>query len=371
MEHSVAGQLRKARLDRKLNVNQAAKWASVTWRAWRAWESDAPSKRKPSPAALRLFFLRAGIPIPNDLREYLDPHRRSHVISITSSKGGVGKSPITVNVAACLAFKGMRVAIITDDAVYRSMVSAGEGPEANSLVSAVDIYDLRDVVIHPSEAKNLAKQIARNLEACPEKEVAHLYLREDVDTLKRKKQSAHTLDNLKQKYDYLLLDVKYDLKLLKDNCDIIAVIVDSYCMLSVRAAGRFLERLKDEPSRKKLPKIFSLLTRYDIGGQSRELVEFLGDRKDISPEVFEKLRSERYQRYQYRESIFRKIMELPIPPLSVRLTSAHDVVIDNFNEEKSIWEGYCYFHSLLDIAHHSPAAAECMSLTEELIDMRL
>lgn len=371
MGHSVAGQLRKARLDRKLNVNQAAKWASVTWRAWRAWESDAPSKRKPSPAALRLFFLRAGIPIPNDLREYLDPHRRSHVISITSSKGGVGKSPITVNVAACLAFKGMRVAIITDDAVYRSMVSAGEGPESNSLVSAVDIYDLRDVVIHPSEAKNLAKKIDRDLEACPDKEIAHLYLREDIDTLKRKQQSVHTLDNLKQKYEYLLLDVKYDFKLLKDNCDIIAVIVDSYCVLSVRAARRFIDRLKDEPSRKKLPKIFSLLTRYDIGGQSRELVEFLGDRKDISPEVFEKLRNERYQRYRYRESIFRKIMELPIPPLSVRLTSAHDVVIDSFNEEKSIWEGCCYFHSLPDIAPHSPAAAECMSLTEELIDMRL
>ncbi|MBC3474989.1 AAA family ATPase [Pseudomonas taiwanensis] len=371
MGRSVAGQLRKARLDRKLNVHQAAMWASVTWRAWRAWESDSPSKRKPSPAALRLFFLRAGIPIPDDLREYLDPQRKSHVISITSSKGGVGKSPITVNVAACMALKGMRVAIITDDAVYRSMVSAGERPEANSLVSAVDIYDLRDVVIHPSEAKNLAKQIDRDLQTYPDKEVAHLYMREDIDTLKRKQQSVHTLGNLKQKYDYLLLDVKYDLKLLKDNCDIIGVIVDSYCMLSVRAAGRFLQRLKDEPSRKKSPKIFSLLTRYDIGGQSRELVEFLGNRKDISQKVVDKLRNERYQRYQYRETIFRKIMELPIPPLSVRLTSAHEVVIDGYNEEKSIWEGYCYFHSLPDIAPHSPAAAECMSLTEELIDMRL
>ncbi|WP_238936515.1 ParA family protein [Pseudomonas typographi] len=47
--------------------------------------------------------------------------RASHaarVLSITSLKGGVGKSPITVDVAACLVERGSRVALISHDCCY-------------------------------------------------------------------------------------------------------------------------------------------------------------------------------------------------------------------------------------------------------------
>jgi chromosome partitioning protein len=58
-------------------------------------------------------------PVSNDGRLLVNGCK---VMSITTLKGGVGKSPITVNVATELAGRGKRVAIISSDIVYKCFV---------------------------------------------------------------------------------------------------------------------------------------------------------------------------------------------------------------------------------------------------------
>jgi chromosome partitioning protein len=158
----------KARLKAKISVSLAAKLAFVEPRTWRQWEVDEDSgnARSPSPAALWSFITRSGITIP-----VLDPRKRKSPLgiafTIASSKGGVGKTPITLNVAACLVEQGFQVAIVTDDLMYRLAVEDAETPKPNSLVSKIDFYDELDLIVFPREAKQRCKELRRRLATLP------------------------------------------------------------------------------------------------------------------------------------------------------------------------------------------------------------
>ncbi|MPQ84157.1 ParA family protein [Pseudomonas sp. MAFF 730085] len=108
-------QLRKLRKKANISVKHAALWAHVEPRTWRSWETSnvKESTRSPSPAALWSFFARAGLEMPKELKPLVAPAPLGRALSISSYKGGVGKSPLTVNVAACLVNLSYRVAIVT------------------------------------------------------------------------------------------------------------------------------------------------------------------------------------------------------------------------------------------------------------------
>jgi hypothetical protein len=53
------------------------------------------------------------------------------------------------------------------------------------------------------------------------------------------------------------------------------------------------------------------------------------------------------------------------------MTAAHEIVIDMYNSTRDLMNGYCYFHSILDIAPNSYACEEVFRLTEELTDYKL
>ncbi|MEE3528621.1 P-loop NTPase, partial [Pseudomonas aeruginosa] len=108
------------------------------------------------------FFHRSGIAIPPELKDYIFESESGQALSITAYKGGVGKSPITVDVASCLVQRGFKVAIVTNDIVYTCKVEKGDTPEPGSLVSKISFYDELDILFSKSEIRKLENELNRN-----------------------------------------------------------------------------------------------------------------------------------------------------------------------------------------------------------------
>ncbi|WP_322614501.1 AAA family ATPase [Pseudomonas sp. BIC9C] len=367
--------LKEKRMARGISTPQAAWWAGVNDRAWRSYETEEEnsSSRVPSESTLRCFFQRSGIKMPPEFRRYLAPHGQARTLSVTTYKGGVGKSPITINIAACLVSKGFKVAVVTDDIVFRCMNADGEGPEAGSLVSQISFYDDRDILFSASELKALAKEIRDNVTNAPaEKRLEReaTYSR-TIERLHRKRKATLTFKNLKQRYDYILLDMSRNLEILRRHVELIALILDSNCYQSVGSALKFISHIKEIGGRSAMPNLFGLVTHYNVGGESQELIEFVGDLQGVPQGVRDELQSTRFDTYRHRETILEKMRVLEIPLLDTRMTAAHEIVIDIYNSTRELMKGYCYFHSILDIAPKSYACEEVFRLTEELTEQKL
>lgn len=113
--------LKNLRRSLRLTCEQAAISIDIKARAWRSYETsaDCKSHRTIPERSLRVFCERHGVPYPPTSNDGRLLSVGCKIISITAYKGGVGKSPITVDVATELARRGSRVAIITGDVVYR------------------------------------------------------------------------------------------------------------------------------------------------------------------------------------------------------------------------------------------------------------
>lgn len=367
--------LKETRLAHGINVRQAAYWAGVDYRTWRSYEvgEEKASARVPAKNALRCFFSRSGIEIPSEIKRYLTSSDEARTLTITTYKGGVGKSPITINIASCLTSKGYKVAIISDDTVFRCMRGEGEGPEPGSLVSKISFYDDREILFSASETRALANKVRNNVTNAPadERETCALIYSDTIETLERKLQATQNFADLKKQYDYILLDMSRNLSIIRNHAELIALVLDSSCRQSIQSAKKFIVDLKALKSRKPLPNFFGLITRCDIGGVSKELMEYLGDNAIVSEEDGNDLEVARFNENARRERILSDIKSLKAPLLSTRLTSAHEVVIDNYNSTRKFMQGYCYFHSVLDVAPTSFSAEEIRQLTDEIIDYRL
>jgi cellulose biosynthesis protein BcsQ len=311
MNNLLRGQLKEIRMARGISTPQAARWAGVNDRAWRSYETEEEnsSSRVPSESTLRCFFQRSGIKMPPEFRRYLAPCGQARTLSVTTYKGGVGKSPITINIAACLVSKGFRVAVVTDDTVFRCMKKDGEGPEDDSLVSQVRFYDDRDILFSASELKALAKEVRDNVTNAPadERLDREFTYGGQIERLRRKREATLTFKDLKQRYDYILLDMSRNLEVLRRHVELIALVLDSNCYQSIRSALNFITHIKEIRARNAMPNLFGLVTHYYVGGESRELIEFMGDLEGIPQGVRDELQSTRFDTYRQRETIFEKM----------------------------------------------------------------
>lgn len=131
----LAAALMSSRIEHSMSRYRAAECAGVSERTWRSYEQG---QRRPRRSVVQNFYDRSGIPMPSDTARLLRVTQTARVISITSLKGGVGKSPITIDVAACLVERGNRVAVITHDCCYEDGVSNGARPLTGSLAERID-----------------------------------------------------------------------------------------------------------------------------------------------------------------------------------------------------------------------------------------
>lgn len=374
MKNDLADALKQSRQKYRFSHTQAAELGGVSKRTWRAYEAPTSNKfiRTPSQSVIRCFYYRSGIPIPSRVKAFFDNQKAARVLSITSPKGGVGKSPITVDLAACLIKRGCKVAIVTYDCVYEGMIEAGERPSPDTLVSKIDFYGRTDIFFSKAEIANFRKRIRDITKNGTSEE--RRYFEYDVggtiETMQKKLESPILFRALKDKYDFIFLDLNREFDLIKCHSDVVAIILDSNCVQSIDSAENLLARLQKAKPKARIPKCYGLITHNDIGGASKELEEYCGD-LGFGMDIWEQLENSRFAMYRRRERILKRIRALPMLRLYTQLTNAHEVVVERYNSTRSLEDGFSYFHSTLDVAPCSHAADEIERLTEELIDLRV
>jgi chromosome partitioning protein len=374
MNNNERSRLKNARIEAKISVTVAAKRAQVEPRTWRAWETgeDHETARSPSPAALWCFFARSGLKMPG-IESEAKPPPRGEAFSISTLKGGVGKTPITLNVAACLTEQNFRVAIVTNDTFYQRAIEDGMKPSLGSLVSQIHYYETHDLITHPGEIKQHRKAIRERLASLSsdEAESCTRSLQRERIALERKERATETLEELIARYDYVLLDLNYASEIVRRHASLVAIIVDTYCWMSVRAAEKYVVALREIRCREAMPSLFGLLTNYDVGGVSHELQEFIGDYVELDEEEHQRLAAARHRFCEHRERVLEMIDTLDLPMLTTELSGAYRIANERneFAHENPLH--FCYFDSVMDFAPKSHAAREIRRLTNELIHWRL
>ncbi|QJI41065.1 AAA family ATPase [Pseudomonas sp. ADAK2] len=365
----LAAALMNSRIEHSMSRFRAANCAGVSERTWRSYEQGQRSPRK---SVVRNFYDRSGISMPPNIAQLLRIARTARVLSITSLKGGVGKSPITVDVAACLVERGSNVAVITHDCCFEDGVSNGAHPKAGSLVAGVDFFGYADVFFCLAEKESFAKRLRHIVDHGSSMDRSGLEFETGgtLGSMVERIGSSRMFKDIKADYEYVLLDLNLKVDLIRTNSDLVAIIIDSGCPQSVDSAQRLNMRLLKSKGGRRTPRCFGLVTRNDVGGRSRELEEFC-EGLEIPPELAEGLEARRFASSTFRERILSDIKSLPLTRLMTHLTNAHEIVIDKYNNDQPFMEGFSYFDSVLDISPDSHAADEIRRLTTELVDLRL
>ncbi|WP_010677426.1 ParA family protein [Bacillus timonensis] len=133
------------------------------------------------------------------------------IISISNQKGGVGKTTTSVNLSACLAYVGKRVLLVDIDP--QGNATSGCGIEKANVDQC--IYD---VLVDDVEAKDVTVPTAvENLYMIPATiQLAGAEI-ELVPTISREVRLKRALDEVRDQYDYIIIDCPPSLGLLTLN----------------------------------------------------------------------------------------------------------------------------------------------------------
>lgn len=133
------------------------------------------------------------------------------VIAIANQKGGVGKTTTAVNLSACLAYKGKKVIII--DADPQGNTTSGLGIDKQNVSKS--IYE---VIINDENIENaLMKTMIENLYICPSNIQLVGAEVELVSVISRETRLKVALQDIRSKYDFIIIDCPPSLGLLTLN----------------------------------------------------------------------------------------------------------------------------------------------------------
>jgi chromosome partitioning protein len=163
------------------------------------------------------------------------------IIAIANQKGGVGKTTTTVNLAACLGVLEKKVLLI--DADPQANASSGLGIDVENVT--IGTYQ---VLEHTASAKDaIVETSSPNVHIIP----AHIDLVaieiELVDKPEREYMLKKSLANLKDEYDYILIDCAPSLGLITLNSLVAAdsVIIPIQCeYFALEGLGKLLNTVK-------------------------------------------------------------------------------------------------------------------------------
>lgn len=135
----------------------------------------------------------------------------SRIIAIANQKGGVGKTTTSVNLSACLAHIGKKVLIIDTDP--QGNATSGVGINKGDVHKCIydiliDDVDINDVIL-TTKVENLDIIPATISLAGAEIEL--------VSTISREVRMKHAIQEVKEQYDYIIVDCPPSLGLLTIN----------------------------------------------------------------------------------------------------------------------------------------------------------
>ena len=132
------------------------------------------------------------------------------IIAIVNQKGGVGKTTTTVNLSAALAKKGKKVLLIDEDP--QGNATSGVG------VNKTQDRSTYDIIINETEFDDaIVKSSVKKLDVCPSNINLAGAEVELVPMMARETKLKDKLENIKEKYDYILIDCPPSLGLLTIN----------------------------------------------------------------------------------------------------------------------------------------------------------
>jgi chromosome partitioning protein len=133
------------------------------------------------------------------------------VIAIANQKGGVGKTTTAVNLSSCLAYKGKKVIIIDVDP--QGNTTSGLGIDKKNIGKS--IYDV--IINEDSIEDALMKTMIDDLYICPSNIQLVGAEVELVSVISRETRMKAAIDDIRDKYDFILIDCPPSLGLLTLN----------------------------------------------------------------------------------------------------------------------------------------------------------
>ena len=132
------------------------------------------------------------------------------VISLANQKGGVGKTTTTVNLGTILAKKGKKVLLI--DADPQGNATSGLGVEKDVELSLYDV-----LVGETQIEETIQNTMIKNLKVCPSNINLAGAEVELVSMMSREQRLKEKLEEIKDKFDYVLIDCPPSLGLITLN----------------------------------------------------------------------------------------------------------------------------------------------------------
>ena len=184
------------------------------------------------------------------------------IISIANQKGGVGKTTTTVNLGTILAKKGKKVLLI--DADPQGNATSGLGVEKN-----VE-FSLYDVLVNETEIETTIQDtMIKNLKVCPSNINLAGAEVELVSMMSREQRLKEKLEEIKDLFDYILIDCPPSLGLITLNSFTASdsVLIPVQCeYYALEGLGQLLNtiNLVKKHLNKDIQIEGALLTMYDI-----------------------------------------------------------------------------------------------------------
>lgn len=221
----------------------------------------------------------------------------SKIIAIVNQKGGVGKTTTSINLSACLAHIGKKVLLIDIDP--QSNTTSGLGIDKHVIETSV-----YDVLINDTDIKNtIIDTKIDNLKICPSNiQLAGAEI-ELVPMISREMRLKSALEDIKENYDFIIMDCPPSLGLLTLN----ALTAADSVLVPIQCEYYALEGLSQLMSTINLIKKH-LNKRLEVEGV---VLTMYDPRTNLSIQVVEEVRK------HFNSKVYRTII-----PRNVRLSEA-------------------------------------------------
>ena len=183
------------------------------------------------------------------------------VISVANQKGGVGKTTTTVNLATLIAKRGKKVLLIDTDPQGNATSGLGVTKELE-----LSVYDI--LVGETTFEETVQETAIKNLKVCPSNISLAGAEVELVSMMSREQRLKVKLDEVKEQYDYILIDCPPSLGLITLNAFTASdsVLIPVQCeYFALEGLGQLLNtvNLVKKHLNKNLEIEGALLTMYD------------------------------------------------------------------------------------------------------------